>query len=266
MLFTIVHAQTTNSPQQIERPTESAKTKRGLYSYEDAFFGPPPPTLHHNQYIRPVSHPQYLNPTPTKWTNVFGFDDVTYESIFNELNGYNYGIQTHMTPPPPSVAPPSIFNNGFGYVNYRPPHDYESTYVSTDGRIVKQYAVHEKHHNDHPDPRPFKASPRVPSQYRPTQFTPNYFVPSNGPAAQPRALPLTDRNQIPTFLNKNHGPVALGSGSLGYITQPNGDIYLGSGSLGYITHKDHYDNVIEIVNRRQKAHPRGPTSFGHPHL
>lgn len=43
----------------------------------------------------------------------------------------------------------------------------------------------------------------------------------------------------------------------------NGEVFLGSGSLGYTTHKDHYDNVLEITNRRQKQHQRGPTLFGH---
>jgi hypothetical protein len=244
------------------------KSKRGLFHYEDAIIGPPPPLPYHTVPYSPPTPRTYGGFVPNKFTNVFGFDDITYQSIFNDLNGINYGIPTHMTPPP--TAAPSIYTNGYGYVNYGSPNDFETSYVSHDGRIVKQYSVHEKHHNDHPDPRNFRPSVRVPQQAVPAQFPqyPPYFNPSNINIAQPRTLftnnnPSPNPNQIPTFLNKNHGPVALGSGGLGFIQLPNGEVYLGSGSLGYISHKDHYDNTIELTGRRQKSHPRGPLTFGH---
>lgn len=249
------------------------KTKRGLFSYEDAIIGPPPPLPSWNHHTAHYSPPTYSPPIhqtfspPHKFTNVFGFDEITYTQIYNELNGINHGIPTHFTPPP--TAAPSIYNNGFGYVNYGSPNDFETSYVSNDGRIVKQYSVHERHHDDHPDPRMFQPSARVPTQTVPAQQFPTYFNPRNINVAQPRTLftqntpNIQNPNAIPTFLTNNHGPVALGSGGLGFVQLPNGDVFLGSGSLGYISHKDHYDNVVDITGRRQKSHPRGPLTFGH---
>lgn len=262
--MTIVHAQTTSIPNTLQKPVETLKNKRGLFTYEDAILGPPPPPPFQTIPYAPPSPRTLL--APSKWTNVFGFDDVTYQHIYNELNGINYGIPTHISPPPPPAH--SVYNNGFGYVNYGA-HDYDTAYVAHDGRIVKQYSVHERHHNDHPDPRTFQPSVRVPIRTIPAQFPP-YFTPRNLNVAQPRQLfannPRANQNPTQSFLSNNHGPIALGSGSLGFVQLPNGDIYLGSGSLGYISHKDHYDNVIEISNRRQKPHPRGPTTFGHAQL
>lgn len=199
---------------------------------------------------------------PGRWTNVFGYDDVTYQSIFNEINGYGYGnIASHITPP--AFETPSIWSNGYGYVNYGASNNFDTAYIAHDGRIVKQYAVHERHHNDLPDPLNYQPRPNVQMRAIPT-----YLVPNNINVAQPRTLNVNRNfnqspNDIPTFLNKNHGPIALGSGSLGVIRLPNGEVYLGSGSLGYISHKDHYDNVMNIASRRQQPLPRGPTSFGH---
>lgn len=271
-MLTIVHGQTTSSPHQLTQQFENIKNKRGLYDFDDSLIGPPPPPPFQTISYGPSSSPRTIL-SPSKWTNVFGFDDITYQHLYNELNGINYGIPTHITPPP--TAAPSIYNNGFNYLNYGSPHDYDSSYISHDGRIVKQYSVHERHHNDHPDPRTFQPIPSGPSgpagppQTMPTHY-PSYFFRPNINVAQPRTLFTNPRapnpNQIPTFLNKNHGPIALGSGSLGFVRLPNGDVFLGSGSLGYISHKDHYDNVVEITSRRQKAHPRGPTTFGHSHL
>lgn len=269
LLFAIVHAQTTNSPPQLKQPIDSSKIKRAYYNYADSFYGPPPPLPFHTIPYVPSTPRTHLAPAH-KWTNVFGFDDITYQSIFNEINGINYGIPTRMTPPPPTSIP-SIYNNGYGFVNYAP-QDLESAYISHDGRIVKQYSVHERHHNDLPDPNEFQPIARPPTQTISSQFP--YFTRSGLNIAQPRnffasqqaPLPAQNPNQIPTFLTKNHGPIALGSGSLGFIQLPGGGVYLGSGSLGYISHKDHFDNINEISSRRQKAHPRGPLTFGHSHL
>lgn len=267
VLVTIIQAQTTGTPSTLKRPIETVKSKRGLFNYDDGLIGPPPPPPFRTLSYAPPQPATRTILTPSKWTNIFGFDEATYQHIYNELNGINYGIPTHITPPPPTV--PSIFNNGYSYMNYGA-HDYDTSYISQDGRILKQYSVHERHHNDHPDPRRFQPSIRMPTPTVPAQYPP-YFVPSNINIAQPRALfastpQLQNPNQKPTFLTHNHGPIALGSGSLGFIQLPNGDVFLGSGSLGYISHKDHYDNVIEITSRRQKPHARGPTTFGHSHL
>lgn len=279
LLLAIVTAETAN-----EALKNSGVKKRALYHFEDLFVGPPPPLPYRPlRNFSPQPTPDYFNPLfrPNKW-NIFGFDDNSYNQLFNQFNGYNFEYPTQpATPLPPQLSPrPSnnpIFNNGFDFQPYAPPHDYETKYVAQDGRVLKQYSVHEQHQNDHPDPRNFQAFPAFPTQALPavpTQF-PGNFPPANVNIAQPRSFTLTDSqnpnadsspNQIPTFLNRNHGPVALGSGSIGVVQLPSGDVYLGSGALGYISHKDHYDNLIGITSRRQKSHPRTPVTFGHSHL
>ncbi|XP_070496968.1 uncharacterized protein [Chironomus tepperi] len=252
LLSTVIFAQTIAAPQEV------AKSKRHLNYYND-LIGPPPPPQHINSLVHikpstivnPLHHSRY-----PKFTNVFGFDDITYQHIFNNLNGYGYPtVPTHITPP--VFETPSIFSNGYGYVNYGAARDFDTAYIAHDGRIVKQYAVHEHHANDLPDtvglrPRPTNAGQGTPSQI-PLLKPPNF--------AQPRNFNVNTKNDVPTFLNKNHGPIALGSGSLGFIRGPNGEVYLGSGSLGYISHSDHYNNVMNIVNRREQAQARGSAMF-----
>ena len=287
LFFAIANAQTTNEPQQIQPPAQGVKEKRGLFRFEDELLGPPPPESYNTlQYVQPKTRPFFVpstqpppgifTPNLNKWTNTFGFSDINYQNFYNDLNGFNYGIQSHVSPPPTVV--PSLFSNGFGYVNYGAPYDFETSYVSNDGRIVKQYSVHERHHNDHPNPNDFQQLPTNPAQAPPpavpAQSVPGLnrplFVPNNINVAQPRVFFTNSQrpnpNLLPTFLTNNHGPVALGSGGLGFVQLPNGDVYLGSGSKSYISHKDHYDNIIELSNRRQKSHQRSPTTFGHSHL
>lgn len=289
LLSTIIQAQTTNHPKQLQ-PPEGVKAKRGLFRFEDDLIGPPPPETYHGfPYIPSISNsrPIFVPPTPSpgiftpslnKWTNSFGFDDINYHNFYNDLNGFNYGNQGQFTPTPPTTAP-SLFSNGFGYVNYGAPYDFETSYISNDGRIVKQYSVHERHHNDHPNPNGFQPLPSTPTQTAPPPAVPAQavpgisrplFVPNPLNVAQPRVFIDNNQRQNPngiqTFLSTNHGPVALGSGGLGFVQLPNGDVFLGSGSKSYISHKDHYDNIIEISNRRQKSIPRGPTLFGQSQL
>lgn len=242
-----------------QRPTRGTKDKRNLYRYEDNFYGPPPPIPQQVHY----SHGSpYAPPSrPSLNTNIFGFDAITYQSLFNELNGIHYNVPTHMTPPPQNS--PGLFSNGYGYVNYGLPHNYDQTYIAHDGRILKQYSVHERHVDDIPDTRTFQPNPTLATQQIPSGLPP-FYVSSNLNLAQPRAQ-VINNNQIPTFLNRNHGPIALGSGSLGYITLPNGNVFLGSGSLGYTSHKQHYDMILEISNRKRKSLQPGLTTFGHSH-
>lgn len=182
------------------------KSKRALNFYgDDTILGPPPPPQQVNSlaYI-PTTTKSISN--SGKFTNVFGFDDFSYNHYWNKLNGIDYGIPTHITPP--SFEPPSIFSNGFGYINYGAANRFDTAYISHDGRILKQYAVHERIHNDLPDPiNDYQLRPTVLTQVQPSQLPPSYTL----NVAQPRNLNV-DRNNIPTFLNKNHGPVAFGSG------------------------------------------------------
>ncbi|CRK93398.1 CLUMA_CG006934, isoform A [Clunio marinus] len=278
LLFTVIKSETTSAPpttitQSPIKRIDGNKNKRGLY-FEDAIIGPPPPPPFRTISF-PTRPPTRIFTPSNRWTNVFGFDDITYHHLFNEINGYNnYGIPTHMTPPPPQrpITPRPYHPNDYNFVGYRTPYDFDSTYVSHDGRVVKQYSVHEIHDNDLPDPNIFKPTTNL---LRPLPIPPmsaesaqilQFNAPKNTNFAQPRAhlanLRTSNPNQIPTFLTRNHGPVALGSGSLGVIRLPNGAVFLGSGSLGYISHKDHFDNVINLASQRQKPLPRGPTTFG----
>lgn len=263
-LLTIINAQTTSSPSTlVKAPT--TKEKRGLYHYDDTFIGPPPPpppfasipTIPTYETPPPASR-SFLNKLrPNKFTNVFGFDDVSYRNIYNEINGYNYGFPSRPIPPPPP-PPQSLGSYGFYNFGYGV-YDFETTYVSEDGRVVKQYSVHERHHNDHPEPMNFKPSMSVNTRAIPLQF-PRIYISNRNQQAQPRNFNPTP---IPSFLNNNHGPVALGSGSLGVIQLPNGEVYLGSGSLGYISHKDHYDTTLHHQNRKQRPHAGDPLNFRH---
>lgn len=172
--------------------------------------GPPPPPQHINNLAYPTAA---IRPTPSsgKFTNVFGFDDISYSHLVNKLNGIDYGIPTHFVPP--SFETPSIFSNGYGYINYGISNHLNTAYIAHDGRILKQYAVHERIHNDLPDPlNDYQHKSTVLTQTKPSQLPPNYV--RNGiNLAQPRVLNVNPNdNSVPTFLNKNHGPVAFGSG------------------------------------------------------
>lgn len=89
------------------------------------------------------------------------------------------------------------------------------------------------------------------------------------------SIPL-NYNFLPTFAGKPRnpklltsmdrpvqGPVALGSGSLGYIRNPNGGVYLGSGSLGYINGQSSLANINTAPRRQKLLVLPGPLNFGH---
>jgi hypothetical protein len=262
---------------------DKPKPKRGLYSFVDneEFVHPIPPSIApiptqkiHVPVAIPHPHPTIITVTPTPLTpvppktrnsilntNVLDFDDETFIHWFNKLNGYNpyYG------PPPPPIPPQPnhLFGSGYRFVNYGYPINNhlpseQGSYVTSDGRLVKQYSVMETI-----DDIPNQAELSRPTGgFFPTQLPPRvpFF-----PAQNPNSFPQFDAENrpVPTFLNKNHGPIALGSGALGYIRRPNGEVFLGSGSLGYVSHKNHYDMVLDINSRRQKNRPSGPLVFGH---
>jgi hypothetical protein len=246
------------------------KTKRGtaVTIFDDTFIGPPPPapfaTISPHQPLHsdvPASRTflkKFKSNSP-RFTNVFGFDDISYQHIYNELNGdFNYGFPVSTQPIPPIPGSIPSQSQGFGFYNFGyGAYDFE-TYVSEDGRIVKQYSVHERHHNDHPEPMSFKPSVSVNMRAVPIQFQKVYITNRN--LAQPRNF---NPKPVPSFLSHNHGPIALGSGGLGFIRLPNGQIHLGSGSLGYISHKEHYDSTLESQNRKQRPHNGDSLTFRH---
>lgn len=180
--------------------------------------------------------------------------------------------------PKPSLS--SIFkNNYFEYSNYGTPFQFisgnqlgfhdEATYVA-DGRILKQYAVTEHHPEEIERNRLLQSNEyRSGPSYFDSSFQPvlSQFDLPYSPASigfNPRfGVPLNSHHQSP-LLTRNHGPVALGSGSIGYIHGPNG-VALGSGSLGYISHKQHRDSLQELVERKSRKHRPSPLHFGHNH-
>lgn len=193
-------------------------------------------------------------------------------------------IKPFPTPLPSFHPKPSLSNiyknNYFEYSNYGSPFQFiggnhlgfqdETTYIA-DGRILKQYSVTEHHPEEVERNRLLQSN-----EYRSSQsffdgsFQPilNQFDYSPYPSAtigfNPRfGLPLDSHHHSP-LLTRNHGPVALGSGSIGYIHGPNG-VAIGSGSLGYISHKQHRESLQELVLRKSRKHRPGPLHFGHNH-
>ncbi|XP_055637880.1 uncharacterized protein LOC129776325 [Toxorhynchites rutilus septentrionalis] len=171
----------------------------------------------------------------------------------------------------------NIYKNYFEYSNYGSPFQFisgnnlglhdEETYIA-DGRILKQYAVMEHHPEEvernrllelsHSRPSPAFASPNFDSLFDSLTLV----YPTTTVGINPRfGIPIKERSPL---LTTNHGPIALGSGSLGYIIGPNG-VSIGSGSLGYISHQQHRETLADILSRRNRKLSPGPLHFGHAH-
>uniref|UniRef100_A0A182MZ04 Uncharacterized protein n=1 Tax=Anopheles dirus TaxID=7168 RepID=A0A182MZ04_9DIPT len=200
------------------------------------------------------------------------------------------------------LKPPTttLFNgNLFQYSNYGSPFpflagnhlslDDAETYIA-DGRILKQYAVMEYHAEERerdqyhqqqllhgsgafrtPAGTPYPATStaayfnKFPSPYD-ALYGPATFAQQLPPAVDtfnPR-FGVQHEHQRSPLLTRNHGPIALGSGSLGYIHGPNG-VTVGSGSLGYISHQQHRETLAELIERKKSKHLPSPLTFGHNH-
>jgi hypothetical protein len=247
----------------------SNKEKRSLYGLSDQEYLSQDFIKSHDQLFNHVIHhaglPYSYNSQPQQFgNNNFGIDYL------------NYGvplISNHLSP-------------------------LDNSYISN-GRILKQYSVKEFSNDqahslattngNHPGGRkflfethktPFVGQVQVPyvvhspfaramptNRYLPTNFSPLLNLPTNFQLIpqQPQLFqPAGQRNPAAVVnLAKNHGPVALGSGALGYIRLANGDIYLGSGSLGYINQQQHTSDITSAVLRKGKESQAGPLSFGH---
>lgn len=83
----------------------------------------------------------------------------------------------------------------------------------------------------------------------------NFLSTFDGKPRNPKLL-ATNERQV-------QAPIALGSGSLGYIRNPNGGIYLGSGSLGYINGQSSLTNLNTVPRRQKLLVLPGPLNFGH---
>ncbi|KFB42851.1 hypothetical protein ZHAS_00010603 [Anopheles sinensis] len=215
---------------------------------------------------------------------------------------YGHGHQSTRVVSP--LKPASLFNgNLFQYSNYGSPFpflsgnhlslDGEETYIA-DGRILKQYAVMEFHAEErerdlhhqqqhllhgsaafrapatgtlpYPSDTPYFNKFPTPYDplYAPTGFAPQLpQLPQLSSGFNPR-FGVQHNDQRSPLLTKNHGPIALGSGSLGYIHGPNG-VTVGSGSLGYISHQQHRETLAELIERKKSKHLPSPLTFGHNH-
>lgn len=126
-------------------------------------------------------------------------------------------------------------------------------------RILKQYLVAEKPKHDEA-----RLDQHFGNPFQPYTMVERRRLPFGGIVD----VPVLVNNDLepklhpfkPTSLLKNHGPFALGSGSLGYITLANGNVYLGSGSLGYLSQRQHVDTLTR-PQQRPILIP-GPLHFG----
>lgn len=137
------------------------------------------------------------------------------------------------------------------------------------GRTTKPYEVKEQHNEGFLfKPNPIQSSresiEKLNELLKSYSFNQQFNQPSithflnNGFSYNQIRLPTI---QQPIF-NRNHGPVALGSGSLGYLKLSNGVIFIGSGSLGYISQQQHADAVrLKLQQPRLNSLP-SPLTFG----
>ncbi|XP_058056670.1 uncharacterized protein LOC131208044 [Anopheles bellator] len=270
---------------------KGTKQKRLLIDLSDPLLTVTDPTVYfHHQRPPPVHLAAPTFPTPT-----------FYAPPPHAGLPPSYG-ETHPRSLAP-LKPATLFNgNLFQYSNYGSPFPFLTgnhlglgdgeTYVA-DGRILKQYAVmefhaeerdrnlhHERQHllqNAHP----FRTGPvRTPFPAYLTKFSSPYEpLYAGSPFGSPLPTFATPLPQLTPFnprfgvqhdqqrsplLTKNHGPIALGSGSLGYIHGPNG-VTVGSGSLGYISHQQHRETLAELIERKKSKHLPSPLTFGHNH-
>ncbi|XP_037921764.1 uncharacterized protein LOC119658433 [Hermetia illucens] len=160
-----------------------------------------------------------------------------------------------------------FLNLGFPVIDNNYLSDTE-TYI-VDGRVLKQYLVEENQYDDILPPDNVGSNPILLNDFA-NIFDKYSTINQNNRRPNPVSRGISQdflRIQVsngPTSLiqpvTRNHGPVALGSGSLGYIRRPNGSVFLGSGSLGYISNQQRVNDVNDA--RAPKGTAPGPTSFG----
>lgn len=191
---------------------------------------------------------QIIGPTPLPQQSYSGQSDYFFGSkVTPNFNLFDYGVLSNSL------------------------HDSLEHYFDHNGRIVKQYHVdeyHEENPYNHIKPSFAYRLPTLEKNLSPSAFF-SYSFPSDGqidPYLYPGLYSPLAKTNVKSLLSKNHGPVAIGSGSLGYIQVPGGSVHLGSGSYGYISHKDHENHLSTIFERRSKPLDSGPLSFGHHHL
>lgn len=173
-------------------------------------------------------------------------------------------------PTPPSSPIPTYYpvpHSNFDLTNLLSTSSLSPDHYIVNGRTVKPYEVMEHHNeggNDQSfliktnnilssresisnlqrllkDPLAFQQNPApsfLPGQFDAfiSRFNQPPPIQQIQPIQLPRNVPINQvmaRPPRPVYNQKHRGPIALGSGSLGYIRLANGAIYIGSGSLGY---------------------------------
>lgn len=216
-----------NAAPTVLAPNDSYRDKRELYSYttQDIPFRP----------SQPIGEPFYIN------------DRIS-----------SHGLPSSPPTPQPTYYPTPHAN--FDLTNLLSTSVLEPNHYIVNGRAVKPYEVME-HHDEGGDQSFFIKSNSIltsrqsltnlqrllkdPITY--AQNTAPSFLPGQfdtfvtrfnqpAPIQLARNLPINQvpvRPPRPIYNQKHRGPIALGSGSLGYIRLANGAIYIGSGSLGY---------------------------------
>ncbi|GAB0094292.1 uncharacterized protein DMENIID0001_095670 [Sergentomyia squamirostris] len=220
--------------------TPATPIKRTLHYLANEGFPPVTPTSYKTHRVLP---PLIDKTVPIAiYTN-------NLQEINPHLRNLPQTLNSYLPPPPPTPSanyyfPPALITPASNSIE-------EEEYYHHDGRLLKQYLVREEIY-DYPAPEeqnPLRANPLTQLQVRYANQIP-YLVSSNL---------IVDHPFKPSHLAKNHGPIALGSGSLGYIRLPNGVYFLGSGSLGYVSQKQYYDGLSNI--QPQPLVP-GPLHFG----
>lgn len=219
----------------------------------------------------------YRHPTLSPYTSLFDHV-IQHESTVSapELSNLRYlsphqsHIQSIPSAPIDPYGPSYRFNTLYGSVtpannqhhNQLDNNLNDLTYV-VDGRLLKQYFVMEHHEDDNTldiYDNAFQKHlylPFLPNLNLHPSNRRNYGFPiANNPATISNQMPSQQRNA-----QLNYGPIAVGSGSLGFVRHPSGAVFLGSGSLGYINDQQRIDAITNIQNR-QTPEP-GPLSFGH---
>lgn len=209
--------------------------------YANDFYGSFTPTI--RALPSPAPSPLSLTVTPTV------FSHHVFHSAFNQQQQQqrNKGLIPITYGSSAALSAPSSFFDHHSHNNHL--EDVEPYYYHGE-RILKQYLVSEKAHQheiliDQHLGNPFQPPPIL--RYETRQLPFGGIV----------DVPIFDTNDLeqklhpfkPSSLRKNHGPIALGSGSLGLITLPNGNVYLGSGSLGYVSEKQHVETLVKPTQR-----------------
>lgn len=180
-----------------------------------------------HQFFLPAAAPLLSSPTPTTNLDLISLSEtLLHNSVETAINQY--------------------FVNGY--------------------RELKQYRVEEEENQEENDLKlDFNFTSTVPSLYSYTLSAPLLPAPSGVHVGNGGYLVSPFNGKIVrSFYGKNHGPIALGSGSLGVLRDPvTGAIFLGSGSLGYISPQQHQNSLVDILKRHDRTHLAGPLHFGH---